>query len=518
MRGGTMMNEPKRMSGPAWPFIIASMAVSTVYWLSHHRGLGHDWGDDFGLYIQSAINISAGVPAASMTTGVSIPPGLPLVIIATSPLHGWNIVSMKLIGTVSIGLIGILAFFLARQRVRSLASLGISAACMWNAWEFVLNQSVGADLPFTAASIACILAACIALSPERLSPRSRSISLILAPVFMLIAMLVKPAGLALAPALVVALMFAVARTNERATRDRYVLATLAVLLAVVGYYTFASESSVGFTQQASGYLRSYSNPIEAVIGLIELGIPRELTNMRLLLFWFGGSAVLTAIVLVCAISAWGANLVLRRGVAPLEWYASSHIAMIVLTPWSDGGVRYLLPALPLIYILFASFLEQVVDFGNEWLRQHANLSWAAQSENLRSFIAAMPLIVIALQSAQLTYGIRNRDDNEINRPVVGEFVDWLKQNSKPNDTLCSFKPRAVMYLTQRKTCYVGSWQKSQSAAEFIKSQKAQYLVLMIRPENNPDPGLPDRIRSDPSLCVRFANSEYAVYGSCDVTK
>ena len=120
--------------------VLLSLATAIV--LSRLLGNGHDWGDDFGLYLQYAQNIVHRISPNTLNSGVRVPIGFPLILALLSPLHNFDYLNMKAVEAAALGILGVSSFVLATRYVSSVIALLVSAASTWNGYIFIVAHSI----------------------------------------------------------------------------------------------------------------------------------------------------------------------------------------------------------------------------------------------------------------------------------------------------------------------------------------------------------------------------------------
>src|ERR1043165_2555972 len=111
----------------------------------------------------------------------------------------------------------------------------------------------------------------------------------------------------------------------------------------------------------------------------------------------------------------------------------------MVTPW-QGGPRYLLPLVPVLLVFLWFPLR---DF--DAILRGARLGVFGFTRLLVVSLVGAVLLGAVAQGNRDTWSFR---DDEISDAQTTELVGWLKSNVPPADTICTFKPRAIMYLAQ----------------------------------------------------------------------
>ena len=122
---------------------------------------GHNWGDDFGMYIHHARNIAEGKPYAdtgyipnprNVLGPVTYPPVFPLLLAPVYQLWGLNLTAMK----VELILAFLLALFLLAKTVRDFLpanwQLALIALVGLNPYFWEYKDHIKSEIPFFVAA------------------------------------------------------------------------------------------------------------------------------------------------------------------------------------------------------------------------------------------------------------------------------------------------------------------------------------------------------------------------------
>ncbi|MDZ5650588.1 hypothetical protein [Nitrospirillum sp. BR 11828] len=493
--------------------VFSSLFVAFVY--ARLQMPGHDWGDDFGLYLQYASNIWNDRPINYLNSQIQVPPGFPFLFAILSPFHGWDFQNMKMVQSAFVGMFGIAAYFLARHYVSPLAAVLVCVATVANEAVFFIQQSLIPDTPFSAVIALSLVATNRLCSLDRGDgERDKPLSHWATPwpgLLVLAALMLKPAGMTIAVATVAGLFAALIVGRTRGSSRPVALALAISLVSITYYYLAWNASSGDFVSNFLRYLKGYDSIVVGIASFLWAGLQRELGDMRVLLLWFSGAAWVANTLTIVGFTSAIWVLLRQRGAAPVEWFMLAHFGLMILTPWG-GGPRYLLPLLPLLFLHVAYCLEA----GTKALLRRWPVVIRVPGVALLapSAAAVLALTPIIWHGANEVYNNRHTDYNEIDKPDVKDLVAWLDRNTTQEDSICSFKPRAMMYLTSRRTCYAGAWQDQKPLVDFINMSSAKYFVVMSGEKNNPDLESTKRSAADTSVCLAYENGSFRVYGKC----
>lgn len=463
---------------------------------------GHNWGDDFGLYLQLAENIITGQPYNELNTGVRVPPGFPLIIAAAMEISGTGLREIKLVNVLSWALVALISTILAARLLGAVAALLMLAMVLMLPAYVFLQQSINADIPFLLFSTATLA---LSIGYMRLSDWRRYLLLALLAASSFYGLLIRPAGLPLFIGIAGGcLLTAIHRRSLR--QDQLHLGAVVVTLTgvLVIYSTVFGGSAGDFTKIAMQTLRASGSTLpEAIMNTIIHRSADEWRNFNVLFFGFPVVPVKGA-VLLALVGAGAVTYILHTRDWVVPTFAGAYIAMIIMTPW-NGGARYLLPIVPVVILFIAapySFTSALVT-----TVQQPTIRFAC----VGVMFAALALSVwLAGQTIAGAWRLRGFDDNKIATPATQEMIDAIKLHSAPGEKVCSPKPRAVMYLAKRRGCWIPP-QLSMPLSELLTSQGAVLAVLFTSEDQAVYRQFDHASQKDRTLLEIFRNRDYSIY-------
>lgn len=450
---------------------------------------GHDWGDDFGAYLQLAKNIQEGLPYDHLTPdmGKMTPPGFPILLSAWSYISGWELLKLKAINVFSIGVLGILTFRLSKYSLSNATSFAASIAVLACPYFVFGIQSIITDIPYVAINTLCLVFATASCRDVRMWQRIVFASL--ASITLFIGLLFRPAAVALGASLlafyVLRLIFHYIKTKTISRPDFFAFSIVVAALAlfiVVFPGPFASHGA------------------NASAGMHEYPFIRRLTeeflNFNHVFFGFIPERWPATFLLLAAVIGSAVRLYRLRELDILPIFVFIYGAMIIATPW-NGGPRYQFPMIPIIIILASQFADELF----RRVKLHRFSPYAG-------LIILCPLI---WHGVQMTYGSKayGYGSDEVQTPSATALFNWIKSNSDSAQKLCTFKPRALLYLTQRRSSNFGT-PYSGSAAEYMTSNHCDFIILIKGEMAGPYAAVTAQARHDESLKPVFENADYAV--------
>lgn len=464
---------------------------------------GHSWGDDFGLYLQMSKNILEGQPYNRFNTGLEAPPGYPFALVLWQKAFGTSFVALKsinIVGWVTAGwaiyAIGLLLF----GPVAAFAALAIHLIVPS---YFFQQQAIVADIWFVFTVNTTFLFVLLyerALSAPKLT---RYALLFAFGLSLYYSYLTKPAALLVA--VPIALHFCLAGLKGRNVEHFYqaILGVVVIgIVTVLANLQYGSASS-GHLQNIVGmYSENGSFSIANILTSLAERARQELLNLHILLLSFPVSLYIAGIAVGSAlICSFFYYLYTRDTLIPL--FVAGFGAAIVIVPF-QGGFRYLLPlgsVLPLLYISPAMlFARRLIASTSTWR--------IVNGVGLILSLAGLFVLVTTMYGRAVQ--AKGFNDDEISDLKTSEMIAWVKKNTASDDLICSFKPRAVMYLTSRTVCSASEI-PSAGASYWFDQLGADYVIAFTRKSYVAFANINKLLADDKTVEVAFANSDYAIY-------
>jgi cytochrome c oxidase subunit 4 len=491
-----------RKTVPNLAFAATNVVATLLFvcWAYSQLTEGHNWGDDFGLYLQLADNIRHGRPYNELNTLIQVPPGFPMLLAAWKSAFGKSFVALKSMNIAAWVAAAWIACIFARRTLGRLAASCILIAHFLLPAYYYQQQNVLSDLAFAAFVNLLLLRSFLFLSSLRKPGDMSALSFVSVPATLFCALLIRPAGLPFVGALLAASAF----DAWRCRRDRKsVLLAVGMAVAVAatcGVYVMAFGASAGahLTNAVGSTGGSIVSLIAAATHLLHTRALEELTNLGVLFTWYPERGSIGILLFASILVGVVAYLTLTRDfVAPL--FLATYVGFILLIPWQQG-YRYLLPLVSVILIFIISPAAWLAGFARgvaSW--------WRA----VPIALAAACLVFVSAVMVRGLGAIRGVNDDETSDPRTGALIAWLRENTKPGDELCSFKPRAVMYFAHRSTCFLAN-DMNQEIGSWLRAEGASYAVLITRPAYGYGQ-LEQRMNTSLAVVEVFRNQDYVVY-------
>jgi 4-amino-4-deoxy-L-arabinose transferase-like glycosyltransferase len=414
---------------------------------------GHEWGDDFSLYLAHARNLAEGRPYAD--TGYvynphypklsprTYPPIFPILLAPVWAIFGLNLPVLKVyLVLLFMGLLWVLAVTF-RRRLPFPAAL----ACLWLfganpvVWEH--KDRLLSETPFMLFVFSALLA-----MERALSGHGRTWAWgLLAGLLTYLAFGTRTAGVVLLPALVVCEW-----SRTRRIRTASVAAAVAFIVGV------SVQKMLHLGEGTASYLDQMSlDPLTWLGTVAELG--RSLGHF----VENGWSAALTLALAapLAVLAAIGFGWRRREDWTANELFALFSLGLLVFWPFPER--RYLLPILPLFFLYSAEGLEKL-----------KATRWTS---------CVRPAAVLLLVAVLGSYAVRY-DRSEagpfregVTMPESVALFDYVRTQTGPSDVFLFQKPRALaLYTGKRASGHAPSATDEQLWA-YVREARITHVIL-----------------------------------------
>jgi cytochrome c oxidase subunit 4 len=464
--------------------LLASVvAVLIVYTFSLSDG--HNWGDDWGLYMHLGYNISEGKSYSDSIESQLAPPGLPAIIGLLMYAGVKNLAAFKMIGLISLAIFVFAQFYFFSLYFPRLVALPISLFSLTLFEFFMFIQNILSDIPFASSSLLALLSFNFCLSA--VEKKTYWTWFVVGIGFGILSLSLRAAGLTvwLAVLVVFSTTFvgAVAHMRARLTASIVILVIVSISLVLIFQFTLHA------------YLWQYSvlGSRQGLIELVATRLDQEISSLgRLVLFSFD-TRVARVLSILC-LAGFISKIALRK-LDIFDVFFIIYLATILRYP-AAGGPRYLFPILPMI-LAYLAFLLWTICYNR----------WTTRLSASMPFHYLVPLVLwsAVIYNSYVLYNGRHFNDDEIGSPSAKEMLQWVETATIPRDLLLAFKPRSIAYLSKRRTQWLPT---SPSDIEKIASSGAKFAVSVkyyptYRDINNTLRELKP---------VVFENSDYVVFG------
>ncbi|MEO0412007.1 MAG: glycosyltransferase family 39 protein [Pseudomonadota bacterium] len=473
------------ISKPTWLIAMLVLASVAIHGVNVDGDVG--WGGgDWATYIWGAENLLGARPWGEAPylvnpfkdAGVTkVPPLYPAVLTLPVSIFGRDFLAIGLFNVVLFGL-G-LATLLVFARHRPLAgermsNFALGALCLAYAGSPMLWRWSGA-LFSENLFLPIIFLAFIAW--DRFAKRRTKASLLLVFVFCALAIATRVVGIALIPALGLALL-----AQDRALTLRAVALPAALLLVgllvflsfgVLDQYLTVFSSNAALDSGAeltAPDVRSAGGTVTSILG----ELPSKLADVpgKLSAFWsdrLGGASpaiklgarFITLLVLLLSTIGFMVSLVRRTSLA--EGFMIGYLAMMLIVPGAMNGARMYGPigALMMYYTVAAL----------QWLGE--------QQQRFTPVHTPLVVFIVLLLGSYAYFFAQERPSNLASpySPSAQTFFEFVKDNTDANDILVGHRPRGVGFFTG-VTCI--EWHTKTASDDFVMWMAdlgAEYLYV-----------------------------------------
>lgn len=441
------------------------IGIAVVFYILTIRH-GHDWGGDFALYIENAINIATGHPYSDtwfvyntrdpLMSPRSYPPVYPLLLAPVYRMFGLDLYAMKVAGILVFAGFLLLYYRYACNRLESPLAQILVVACMaFSPWFWEAKDRILPDFLFIVILYASIVVADRMYALRRpglpqyllavgagllvsLLYGTRSVGMLIVPAFFLHDIIRR--RLVSRATLIVTIVFAAFYVTQNVflhTDQSYFDSLKSVDAEEQGL----DEDAVRQNVAGEGLLTVIKNNIDA------LGdrIPRKLHSYGSMMsaYWYIGDSVVPAgvlLALMTVLAVAGFVDFIARSPSIGDYFALTYILILLVVPF--GQQRYLLPLVPL-YLLY-------IFRATERIKQLASSRGAGLKPAVMN---AVPVIVSVVIAASYASSYALSDSGPIARGVESsesrELFDFIRRNTPEDSLLVFHKPRPLALFTGR---------------------------------------------------------------------
>jgi hypothetical protein len=463
--------------------ILLLIALSVFFNIWTLNG-GHNWGDDFAQYIINARNIIEGKPYQSgviLENFVTYPPGLPLLIAPELKVLGLDFKAFKLFNIIfwylSVYFIYRLFLRLEGQRFALLAALFLSLSSFF----FTYKQNVLSDIPF-------FFFVCVSLCMFGEGESNCLIWLL----SMSGALWFRSAGSILFAAALFYFIFIKRDKRMSAIVLSVFLLNEAILFFWMGWHPGVL---VGNWQDPGQMLSSILYNFPTAFHAFWYFLCPYQTVVSQALFKILDPVVTVVSPVLYIIILWSFVRGLRkRSLSFLECFSFIYITLLIL--WSgntsppDAFTRFIFPVLP---FAFWGALRLFKFADGYHLRLHGLA---------RVFL--LILLLINLSNVVINWDF---NDDMLDLPANKGLVNWVEQNTKPDEHFMFWKPRALALLTRREG--TAPWifpSQEQGFMQRVRDLKISYVLSL-----KDDDGLNAKLENSGQFKLVWENGAYLVF-------
>ena len=467
-------------------FGALAVAAASLYLLTLREG--HDWGDDFALYIAHARNLAEGKPYAATSyvynpafaemSPPAYPPGYPVLLAPVYALFGLNFTAMKVLNILLFAAFVLLCPLGFRRQLPPVALVVLTILIAFHPEFWKLRDDIITEMPFLLFLYAALFAMNTWVGPDQPTlslPRAVGIG-----VLMFWASAIRTVGILLVPSLLLAELVTYRRVRWRT------LLVLGVCLGLKVLQTMVFGGEGGYLDQVTGLataaVRNLRLNAGAYLSLWHNGVSR----------WgqFGLAALVSGLALV--------GYVVRccKGATVLEIFPVVYTPVILAWPAFQGN-RFMLPLVPLI--LFFALVGAITCA--EALRPRVV---ASACVGLGALIAAAYLgTYLQADYGPLREGIHQAEAQDLFR--------FVREHTPPDAVVLFQKPRALALLTDRRGGYGAVSTGEEGLWAALRHLHATYLIVTHGKHGDSGYLLPVIELHPETFTEEFANDNFRVY-------
>lgn len=435
--------------------ILLLIAILAIFYSVHIRP-GHDWGDDFALYILHARNIAEGRPytdtgfipntLAHTYSPQNYSPGFPLLLAPVYALWGLNFTAMKIYMLLFAMAFLLLIYYYLKNKLPFYQVFLVIALVGFSSFTNALSGSILSDFPS-----ACFLFAAL-LAEEKRIATNKTAFIVLEIFFIYFAYLIRATNILFLPAI---LLGSIIREKRLGKAEWIILISLLVCMFIQqfiitwpgGYWEILKNGYTNkttdvitseFFERANRYLYSFANILTA----------NGDSNSMAKFF----STFILCLALV------GFYFTYSEKITHTELFFVFMLGVVFIFPGYQG-LRYLLAIVPVYLFYFFRGLNQI------------------HFKRVRRFFLAVFLIVFLILNNQFyNFAKRNHTNAGVLDAAAQDFFSYIQRNTQKDAVIMSRKPRAFCLFTERKGIVFPDEQYADSVAWQIKNKNVSYIA------------------------------------------
>jgi 4-amino-4-deoxy-L-arabinose transferase-like glycosyltransferase len=437
--------------------LVGSILLLGLFHLATLRP-GHDWGDDFSLYVAHARNLAEGRPYADtgyiynphfpVLSPRTYPPVFPILLVPVYQLFGMNLMAMKaFLVLLFMAFLAVLALLLYRH-----LPVPYAVGCLWlvglNPFIWQHKDRLLSEVPFMLFAYLALFFMDCAVDAD--GPRQRGQRLLwglLSGVTAYLAFGTRTVGVVLLPALFVC-QFA-----------RFRRLSLLSLWALLPFGVLVLLQKMLLPTDAS-----YLDQLEFDLGLFaQVGV--DLVKAMGMFFDNGYLGSVRLGLFCCLLLLAGVGFVdrMRERQAPHAFFAIFSFLLLVFWPYADWQRRYLMPILPLFFY-----------YACEGLRRLGTFPHLIRVE--KPVALALVVAVVGSYGACYTRMEIGPIRQGVGSPEATALFDFVRTQTHPDDVFLFQKPRALALFTGRRASGHHVPPSDEQMWHYLRQIHATYVV------------------------------------------
>lgn len=457
---------------------------------------GHEWGDDFSLYIIHAKNIASGqdyrqggyLHYSPYLGPDAYPPIFPLLLAPVYLFFGLNLTALKMV-VIAGFLASLLVFLLIVKSELTVAWQAVLlAAVSFNPYIWDQKDRLTSDLVFLVFAYLAIVLVNNVYRPKADAMNWKR-ALIISSVFYL-SYGTRSLGLLLVPCL---LLYDMIR-RKKLIPSRFAIGisgTTLILIALQSHFLhsdrgYYDQFATSFHDSLSTWLKYIAHNVVAyVISLTDVW-----DNGYSRIFRLGLTVVITGLAGLGYLSR------LWREITYTEIFVTLYVLVVLIVPM-DGGLRYLIPAIP-FYIFYA---------------QQGLYALPINPASRNAAAAVLGAAILISYFAKYSQQDLKQLQNGISKVESVEFFDYIKQRTPASDVFIFTKPRALALFTERKSSFYPMDLDDKGLWDYFLKIHATHIVVGPKGISPEEQAFLRRFvdKYSASLQLEFSNDDFNAY-------
>jgi hypothetical protein len=430
-------------------FVSAVLVATIRSWM--------DWGGDDAMYIMNARTIALGQPYGvtayihnplNAIHPAAPPPGLPLLLAPVYSVWGLDWVQFKLTCVVALCLFLAVFAAIAGERLSPVWALAVVAIAGLHPYTWQMKETIPPEFPFMFFAYAALW-----LGDRSITSNARAKRLYLsgAAICIAAAYLIRPIGIVLLPAIVLASLYQTRR-----------LFNAGIAAAVIGF-----ALAWGVERLVHPDLGTYMNYMQG-FGLQSIGKNIKAYNIAFRHFLedhtyartLRGAALLTAVL---AVIVTGFVVRVRARLSAFEWFTLGYAGLLLIYPINLEPDRYSYPLWPLMLIYAFAGCEWIGNRLGGWLR----------------YVPAALLTGVLLVNYGIVYHriVRHSGADRAEAKAINAAYDHMKRHLPADAVVIARQPTVVALLTNRRSAIWPAHCDDQQFRGYMQSIGAQYVLV-----------------------------------------
>lgn len=423
----------------------------------------HDWGDDFAQYLIQARNIVEG--KAQTDNGLlfskedpayaieAYPVGFPLIITPVYIFFKLNILPYCVLFSFILFAAGIFSFEFFRKRTNNIIAILITLLFCYNVHTLELKKQILSEISFTS------LLLFIFLWFESNFYRKDK-SWIITGILLAFLISIRLAGLALIAAY---LIYSLNNLRLRNDSENIKKKLYSLLTALLAFFLF---NGILFPIKAGGLFSFYYDAFSSH----ELQFTNNVNFYYIVseyLFPFHGSWIPSPWIFLPLIG-WLIRLIKKPSIC--EYFFPLYLLLIIFYPYSNAGLRFLIPVLPFLVFYTAYFINVIFQ------RLGENSFW------ISAVILTIPLTSYYRPIHAAIKSRANIEDGPQLKVAV-ELFNFIKTTPKES-AIVFCKARAMTLYSGHPALYTAKNQSDEDTFEqFHRYDKLYLVIAKVTPDN-----------------------------------